>query len=69
MPTQAAIQRSAECPFCHGRGYIGLKSRETSVPRTQEPPAAKLVLAFVLGFLMLSPALLGLYWETLLSYW
>jgi hypothetical protein len=28
--------------------------------------AAKLILAFILGFLLLSPAILGIYWEMLL---
>jgi hypothetical protein len=31
------------------------------------PPAAKLILAFILGFLVLSPAILGLYWEVVLG--
>jgi len=34
--------------------------------RTQWSPTAKLVLAFVLGLLVLSPAIWGLYWELLL---
>ncbi len=29
-------------------------------------PTAKLILAFVLGLLALSPAILGIYWELLL---
>lgn len=29
-------------------------------------PRVKLILAFVLGFLALSPAILGIYWELLL---
>ena len=29
-------------------------------------PTVKMILAFVLGFLALSPAILGLYWEMLL---
>jgi hypothetical protein len=31
------------------------------------PPRAKLILAFILGFLLLSPAILGIYWEMLLA--
>jgi hypothetical protein len=34
--------------------------------RTGWSPKAKLVLAFVLGLLLLSPAILGIYWELLL---
>ncbi len=30
------------------------------------PPAARLILAFIIGFILLSPAILGLYWEALL---
>jgi len=32
-------------------------------------PKVKLILAFILGFLVLSPAILGIYWETILSFW
>jgi len=41
---------------------ISLVERE----RKEWSPTAKLVLAFVIGFLLLSPAILGLYWELLL---
>lgn len=34
--------------------------------REEWPPAIKLILAFVIGLLLLSPAILGLYWEILL---
>jgi len=34
--------------------------------KTEWSPKAKLILAFVLGFLALSPAILGIYWELLL---
>ncbi len=30
------------------------------------PPGLKLILAFILGFLALSPAILGIHWERLL---
>lgn len=30
------------------------------------PPSLKLILAFVIGFLVLSPAILGIYWEPFL---
>jgi hypothetical protein len=31
------------------------------------PPTVKMVLAFIVGFLALSPAILGIYWEMFLS--
>jgi hypothetical protein len=34
--------------------------------KTEWTPKAKLILAFALGFLALSPAILGIYWEWLL---
>jgi len=34
--------------------------------KTEWSPKSKLILAFVLGFLALSPAILGIYWEWLL---
>jgi len=34
--------------------------------RKKWSPTAKLILAFILGFLFLSPAILGLYWEVFL---
>ena len=34
--------------------------------KTQWSPKAKLILAFIIGFLALSPAILGIYWELLL---
>jgi hypothetical protein len=34
--------------------------------KTEWSPKAKLILAFVLGFLALSPAILGIHWEWLL---
>ena len=37
--------------------------------KTTWSPKAKLILAFVLGFLVLSPAILGIYWEMLLPKW
>ncbi len=32
-------------------------------------PTVKLILAFILGLLALSPAVLGLHWEPLLANW
>jgi hypothetical protein len=32
-------------------------------------PNVKLLLAFIIGFLVLLPATLGLYWEIILSRW
>ena len=34
--------------------------------KTAWSPKAKLILAFIIGFLALSPAILGIYWELLL---
>ncbi|MCX5893260.1 MAG: hypothetical protein NTW80_09880 [Deltaproteobacteria bacterium] len=34
--------------------------------RQEWSPTAKLVLAFVIGLLLLSPAILGIHWEVLL---
>jgi hypothetical protein len=34
--------------------------------KTEWSPKAKLILAFILGFLALSPAILGIYWEWVL---
>jgi hypothetical protein len=31
------------------------------------PPSVKMILAFIVGFLLLSPAILGIYWELFLS--
>jgi hypothetical protein len=69
MSTQASIRQLEECPTCRGRGFIRVEMRELFIPITAGYPTAKLVLAFMLGFLMLSPALLGLYWENLLARW
>ncbi len=37
--------------------------------QTEWSPTGKLILAFILGLLALSPATLGLHWETILAYW
>ena len=34
--------------------------------KTEWSPKAKLILAFIMGFLALSPAILGIYWELFL---
>jgi hypothetical protein len=34
--------------------------------QTEWSPTVKLILAFILGFLALSPAILGIYWEMFL---
>ena len=34
--------------------------------RTPWSPTVKLVMAFIIGLLLLSPAILGIYWELLL---
>jgi hypothetical protein len=69
MSIQASITKMEECPTCRGRGFIRVDWPELIIPKTEGYPTAKLVLAFILGFLMLSPALLGLYWENLLARW
>ena len=35
--------------------------------QTEWSPTVKLILAFILGFLALSPAILGIHWEMLLA--
>ncbi len=35
--------------------------------RRQWSPTVKLIIAFILGLLALSPAILGLYWEVILA--
>ncbi len=37
--------------------------------RREWSPTVKLILAFILGLLALSPAILGIHWETILSNW
>jgi hypothetical protein len=34
--------------------------------KQQWSPTAKIILAFILGFLALTPAILGIYWEMIL---
>lgn len=36
--------------------------------RQRWPPRLKLILAFVIGFLVLSPAILGIHWERILPW-
>ncbi len=66
-------------PFGAGSWIETIKSglpREDAMARTEflesavgvrgekkESPLLKLILAFILGFLLLSPAILGIYWE------
>lgn len=37
--------------------------------QTEWSPTVRLVLAFIIGLLVLSPAILGLYWEMVLPKW
>jgi hypothetical protein len=70
MLIKASGKRVEECPTCRGMGFIEFEMKEFFIPeKTQEYPTPKLMLAFILGFLVLSPALLGLYWEIFLSKW
>jgi hypothetical protein len=68
MLIQAPAKKVEECPTCRGRGVIELEMTESFIPeKTQGYSTAKMILAFIIGFLILSPALLGLYWEMILS--
>ncbi len=67
MSDQALIVKMEECPACRGRGYIRTAAPEEFIPQAKGYAGAKLAFAFVLALLLLSPALLGLYWESLLS--
>ena len=46
--------------FTAGRAWVRRRRRE------KWPPTIKLILAFILGLLVLSPAILGIYWELFL---
>jgi hypothetical protein len=46
--------------YLEGVAWLRREKREWS-------PTVKLILAFILGFLAISPAILGIYWEMLLS--
>jgi hypothetical protein len=46
--------------YLEGTAWVQGEQREWS-------PTVKLILAFILGFLALSPAILGIYWELLLA--
>jgi hypothetical protein len=48
----------------HGE-YLGTASWVKG-EKKQWSPTAKLILAFILGLVLLSPAILGIYWELLL---
>lgn len=64
MMKQAAAQKLQDCPTCRGRGVIELELTELFIPeKTQVYSTAKLILAFIIGFLVCLPATLGLYWE------
>jgi hypothetical protein len=69
MSKQASVQKMEECPACRGSGFIEFEMTELVIPeKTQGYPTAKLIMAFIIGFLMLSPAILGLYWEIFLKW-
>ncbi len=69
MSIQASITNLEECPTCRGNGFIRVEKSELFIPKTEVDSTAKLVVAFILGIFILSPALLGLYWENLLARW
>jgi hypothetical protein len=66
MPKRASIKKE-ECPTCRGNGFIEVEIAKLFNPETTRGyPTAKGVLAYLIGFLILSPALLGIYWEIFL---
>ncbi len=67
MLAQSAIQTTEECPTCCGRGFIRVEKAECYFPKTEAYSTVRLTEAFILGLLILSPTLLGLYWEVLFS--
>ena len=69
MSIQASITNLEECPTCRGKGFIRAEKFELFIPKTEVGSTAKLVMAYILGIFILSPALLGLYWENLLGRW
>ncbi len=69
MSIQASIKNLEECPTCRGSGFIRVEISELFIPKKELESTTKLVVAFILGLLMLSPALVGLYWENLLARW
>ena len=69
MSIQASITNLEECPTCRGMGFIRIEESELFITKKKVDSTAKLVVAFILGVFILSPALLGLYWENLLGRW
>ena len=67
MSIQTSITKLGECSTCRGQGFIRIEMPELAIPRTESYSKYKVILAFLLGTLILSPALLGLYWEMFLK--
>jgi hypothetical protein len=70
MSTQASMTKLAECPTCRGEGFIRVKMPKLFVPKTEgysKDTKYRVILAFILGSLLLSPALLGHHWEIFLK--
>ena len=70
MSTQTSITQLEECPTCRGGGFIRVEMPKLFVPKTEgysKDNKYRVILAFILGSLILSPALLGHHWEILLK--
>ncbi len=70
MSTQTSITKLEECPKCRGRGFIRVEMPKLFVAKTEDYSKHnkyKVILAFILGSLILSPALLGHHWEMFLK--
>lgn len=70
MSTQTSITKLEECPTCRGGGFIRVEMPKLFVPKTEvysKHNKYKVILAFIIGSLILSPALFGLYWEVFLK--
>jgi hypothetical protein len=70
MSTQASITRLEECPTCRGGGFIRVEVPKLFAPKKEgysKENMYRVILAFILGTLVLSPALLGHHWEIFLK--
>jgi hypothetical protein len=72
MSTQTSITRLEECPTCHGGGFITVEMPKLFAPKMESYSKdnkyrVRVILAFILGTLVLSPALLGHHWEIFLK--
>jgi hypothetical protein len=70
MSTQTSITELEECPRCRGGGFVRVEKAKLSVPKMEgysKDNKYRVILAFILGSLILSPALLGHHWEIFLK--